>query len=177
VERIEEISEIVDDFAEQTSILSINAAIEAGRAGDEGLGFAAVAREVQALAESFQGATGEIEIIVGQAHKLSEEIILRVQSSAEGVHETRSKVESTGGQIKEVVNRINEVGDMARAIAGAAREQSQAIDQAAGAVEEISSAASQNALGASETKDAASRLTEIGLNLRKALEKYRATGG
>ncbi|MCP4230318.1 MAG: methyl-accepting chemotaxis protein [bacterium] len=174
VERIEEISEIVDGFAEQTSILSINAAIEAGRAGDEGLGFSAVAREVKALAESFQEATGEIEIIVGQARKLSEEIILRVQSSAEGVHETRSKIESTGEQIEEVVNRINEVGEMARAIAGASREQSQAIDQAATAVEEISAVASQNAAGASETKNAASRLTEIGFKLREAIEKYKA---
>lgn len=143
---ISKIIKIIDEIALQTNILSLNAAVEAQRAGDAGKGFAVVAEEVRNLAQrSTESVKDTTELIENNAATYREAAKLAGQ-----VHESIKKIERGTGQVNELINEV----------AAATREQKIGIEQIHSAISQVEHVLQTNARTAGDTSDDSQHLTE-----------------
>lgn len=129
--KIADINDIINSIANQTNILSLNAAVEAARAGEQGRGFAVVAAEVRNLASRSADAAKEINELI--THSVSK------------VHLGSQQVAQASRSMTEIVTTITQVNDFMQQIALASNEQSMGINQIAMAVNEMDTVTQQNA--------------------------------
>lgn len=126
-QKISGILEVIGQIADQTNLLSLNAAIEAARAGEQGRGFAVVADEIRALAQKTRSSTGEISEMIGalqqSTHQLADSMTQGAQTSAL----CRQHVGSTA----EVLNQINQINQMLTQVTRTSDEIAQAVSQQA----------------------------------------------
>ena len=106
--KISEAAEIITDIASQTNLLSLNASIEAARAGDQGRGFAVVADQIRSLAEQSGSSAQHITAIIGELIKDSEQTVKVMQEVQAIVNEQREKLEETKRQFANVANGIEQ---------------------------------------------------------------------
>ena len=106
--KISEAVEIITDIASQTNLLSLNASIEAARAGDQGRGFAVVADQIRSLAEQSGSSAQHITAIIGELIKDSEQTVKVMQEVQAIVNEQREKLEETKRQFANVANGIEQ---------------------------------------------------------------------
>jgi methyl-accepting chemotaxis protein len=174
--RSEEIGEIVgtiEDIADQTNLLALNAAIEAARAGEQGRGFAVVADEVRALAERTTKATREIG---GMIKSIQNETRVAVHTMEEGVHEVANGAESSqksGRAIEEIINHINDISMQISQIATAAEQQTATTGEVTMNIHQITEVVHQTAQGAEESAVAAAQLAEQGQMLQGLVSNFK----
>lgn len=172
-DQIGEIIGVIDDIADQTNLLALNAAIEAARAGEQGRGFAVVADEVRKLAERTTKATKEI---AGMIKKIQGETVGAVNAMDQGtqkVDEGMKLADKAGASLKEIVDISQRVTDMVNQIAAASEEQSSASEQISKNVEAISAVTNQTATGTQQIAHAAEDLNRLTENLTQIVARFK----
>ena len=128
-ESIGSVLNVIQDIAEQTNLLALNAAIEAARAGEQGRGFAVVADEVRALASRTHDATVEISDIISSLQQRTQSIVTIMQSCGEEGQRSRDEASVIGDVLERITYEVNEISEMAQSVATAIGQQSVAANE------------------------------------------------
>jgi methyl-accepting chemotaxis protein len=176
-ERIGKIAGVIDDIADQTNLLALNAAIEAARAGEQGRGFAVVADEVRKLAERTTKATKEITDMIASVQADTRTAVSGMERGTQQVDEGVSITTKAGDALKEIIDGAGQVGEQISGIAQAAIHQSASTRQASSNLELIAKSVGESAAGAEESATACSELAEVAMNLHQLLGKFHLAGG
>ena len=170
---IGEIIATVNDLAEQSNLLAVNAAIEATRAGEQGKGFAVVAQEVKSLAEQSKQATAQVRTLLGDIQKATSAAVLATEQGNKAVEAGVKQTGETGESIRLLAESINEAAQAATQIASSSQQQMVGMDQVALAMENIKQASTQNVAGTRQAEVAAQGLHELGVKLKQLAAQYK----
>jgi methyl-accepting chemotaxis protein len=157
-EQISEIGvivEVIDNIADQTNLLSLNAAIEAARAQEHGRGFSVVAEEVKKLAEESARSTSRIAGLVREIQKNTSAAVQATQRGTEEVDAGAQAVRVAGDSLEKIYEYVKRAEALSRAVAETTREHLGLMEQGITAMEEIRNIAEQNASSSEEIAAAA----------------------
>jgi methyl-accepting chemotaxis protein len=170
---IGEIIATVNDLAEQSNLLSVNAAIEAAKAGEQGKGFAVVAQEVKSLAEQSKQATAQVRTILGDIQKATTAAVLATEQGSKAVEAGVAQSAEAGESIRQLADSVVEAAQAATQISASSQQQLVGTDQVVLAMENIKQASAQNVAGTKQTELAARNLHELGLRLKQLVVQYK----
>lgn len=172
-DQIGEIVRVIEDIADQTNLLALNAAIEAARAGEQGRGFAVVADEVRKLAERTTKATKEIGDMIRQIQHDTRGAVESMQQGTTKVTSGVDLVNKTGEALARIVEMVSESADMIRQIAVASEEQSVATQQIANDIENVAKVTKESASGANESAKASNDLSQLATELQGIVGSFK----
>lgn len=172
-DQIGEIVQVIDDIADQTNLLALNAAIEAARAGEHGRGFAVVADEVKKLAERTTKATKEIAVMIKQIQKDLEISVVSMNEGKEEVTKGLEKAQKAGRSLERIIIQSEKVVDIVSQVATASEEQTSVSENISKSIETISNVTHQNATGVQEIARAADNLNSLTVNLQTLILKFK----
>ncbi|MBN8644342.1 MAG: methyl-accepting chemotaxis protein [Planctomycetes bacterium] len=172
-ESIGKVIEVIQDIAEQTNLLALNAAIEAARAGEHGRGFAVVADEVRKLADRTAKATGEVNTSIRSIQVETEQAVSKMHAGTERVRVGVERATGAGESLSRIVVGAQKVADAVSAIANAAQEQSRATDEISQSIASIASGAEEASRASAESAQAASGLSARAEQLNELVARFR----
>ncbi|WP_158853368.1 methyl-accepting chemotaxis protein [Halorhabdus sp. CUG00001] len=165
MDRIGEVTTLIDDIADQTNMLALNAAIEANRAGDAGQGFEVVANEIKTLAEETQEATDDIESLIDTVQSRTTDTVADIREMDESVQTGKATVDNAAETLTDIVRQIEQANDGIQAISDATDEQAASTEEVVamadevGSISEETAAEAENVAGASQEQTAS--ITEV----------------
>jgi methyl-accepting chemotaxis protein len=163
----------IEDIADQTNLLALNAAIEAARAGEQGRGFAVVADEVRALAERTTRATREIGEMIKSIQAGTRSAVSEMEAGVREVHEGTEEAGRCGDAIRAVLEQIEAVNMQVNQIATAAEQQTATTCEISGNMQQITEVFQQTSRGALESSSSAHRLSELASRLQGAVSRFK----
>ncbi len=172
-EQIGQVIEVINDIADQTNLLALNAAIEAARAGEHGKGFAVVADEVRKLAERTTQATEEVAESIKAIQSETASAVQQMNTGTQRVNEGVTQAERAGGSLKAIVEGSKRVAEMIQSIAAASEEQSAAAEQISRNVESINAVTRQSSEGADQAASAAAQLSAKAEQLQQLVGQFK----
>ena len=175
-QEIGNIVELINDIAEQTNILALNASIQASMAGEAGRGFAVVADEVQRLAERAANATKQIEVLVRTIQTDTNEAVVSMERSTTDVVGGALLAENAGAALEEIEQVSNQIASLVQNISSSSRQQSGAAQNIARNMQVLKEISAQTADSTSATSAAIGKLAELSSGLRTSVSGFRLPG-
>jgi twitching motility protein PilJ len=175
-QEIGNIVELINDIAEQTNILALNASIQASMAGEAGRGFAVVADEVQRLAERAALATKQIEALVRAIQADTNEAVVSMERSTTDVVGGALLAENAGTALEEIEQVSNQIASLVQNISGSSRQQAGSAQNIARSLQVLREISAQTAESTSANSVAIAKLAELSSGMRKAAAGFRLPG-
>ncbi|MCG7898845.1 MAG: methyl-accepting chemotaxis protein [Candidatus Thiodiazotropha lotti] len=172
-QEIGDIVELIDDIADQTNILALNAAMQAAMAGEAGRGFAVVADEVQRLAERSINATKQIEALVKTIQADTNEAVTSMEASTSGVVKGATLAEDAGEALKEIESVSQYIADLTGKIATSAQTQSDQAVNVKDTMSVIQEITNQTSEGTHQTANSIGALADLSDQLQKSVAGFR----
>jgi twitching motility protein PilJ len=172
-QEIGSIVELINDIAEQTNILALNAAIQAASAGEAGRGFAVVADEVQRLAERATGATKRIETLVQTIQSDTVEAVSSMEQTTTQVVNGARLAEDAGTALGEIEKVSTNLAGLIQGISSAAKQQSAAATNISSTMSSIQQITAQTSVGANQTAESIGNLAQLAQELRRSVADFK----
>ena len=172
-QEIGDILALINDIADQTNILALNAAIQASMAGDAGRGFAVVADEVQRLAERSGAATKQIEVLVRTIQSDTNEAVLSMEQTTAEVVRGAGLAENAGVALEEIEGVSSDLAGHIQGISQAANQQAESAGQVSNTMRVIQEITAQTSSGTSETASAIGELADMAHRLRQSVAGFK----
>ncbi|MBU3068466.1 methyl-accepting chemotaxis protein [Aestuariicella sp. G3-2] len=171
-QEIGDIVSLINDIADQTNILALNAAIQASMAGDAGRGFAVVADEVQRLAERSAAATKQIEALVKTIQNDTNEAVISMEQTTSEVVRGARLAQDAGVALEEIEGVSTSLADLIQNISNAARQQASSAGHISNTMNVIQEITSQTSSGTAATAGSIGTLAEMALDLRESVAGF-----
>jgi len=172
-QEIGDIISLINDIADQTNILSLNAAIQASMAGDAGRGFAVVADEVQRLAERSAAATKQIEALVKTIQNDTNEAVISMEHTTAEVVRGARLAQDAGVALEEIETVSKNLADLIQNISNAARQQASSAGHISNTMNVIQEITSQTSAGTTATAKSIGNLAEMATKLRESVAGFK----
>ncbi len=172
-EEIGRIIAVINDIAEQTNLLALNAAIEAARAGEHGRGFAVVADEVRKLADRTTGATAEVGKSIGAIQEQTKLAVEQMQQGREQVSRGAQRAGEAGTTIERIVTGSRQVASLIQSIAAGTEEQTSAGQQIASGVSSAAKTAEEACAAAERAAGMTTSLSQQSRTLMSGINRFK----
>ena len=170
---IAEITAAVDEIAEQSNLLAVNAAIEAAKAGEQGKGFAVVAQEVKSLADQSKQSTRQVRKILTDIQKATSGALMAVEQGNKEMLQGADKMNQVDAAMRAIAESLSKSVQLVQQIAYAVEQQFTGIDQINSAMNNVKTASAQNADAARNLEQVAASISDSGNKLKSFIEVYK----
>ncbi|MTI14978.1 methyl-accepting chemotaxis protein [Sansalvadorimonas verongulae] len=172
-QEIGDIVSLINDIADQTNILALNAAIQASMAGDAGRGFAVVADEVQRLAERASAATKQIEALVKTIQTDTNEAVISMEQTTTEVVRGASLAQDAGVSLEEIETVSRSLSELIANISGAARQQASSAGHISNTMNVIQEITTQTSSGTNATARSIGNLADMAGDMRESVSGFK----
>lgn len=170
---IEDIISTVQDIADQSNLLAVNASIEAARAGEQGKGFAVVAQEIKSLADQSRDATNEVRAILEETRKWVSAVVMATEQGNRAVSAGVAQSGVASESIGTLSRAVSHAAESASVIDTSVQQQFVGVDQVSSAMSNIEESMQQNVTGTRRLEIAAKRLEDLGASLKNLAKQYK----
>ncbi|MBF0428355.1 MAG: nitrate- and nitrite sensing domain-containing protein [Magnetococcales bacterium] len=171
--RISEITMAVNNLAQQSKMLALNASIEAAKAGDAGKGFAVVADEVKNLAEQSQQFTSQVQRILEEIRHATDRAVMATEEGSKEVDQGAALTKQAGAVVQNLLELLKEAAISGQQIVAAVRQESAGIDQIGAAMNEINQVTTQSVTSTRQTVQATENLGKLSARLQESNRFYK----
>jgi methyl-accepting chemotaxis protein len=172
-EQTEAVSDIIatsNDIAEQSNLLSVNAAIEAAKASEQGKGFSVVAEEIKNLAQQSKQGVMQVRSILNDIQRATSAAVMAAEQSGKAIEDGASQALESSQAIESLAESVAAAAQSAMQIVASAQQQLVGMDQISEAMASIDQASAQNAAGAKQMETEVHHLRELAYTLQSMID-------